>query len=417
MKTKVILMFAILSLITSISIIANDNQEVIYRVPEYTVNNIQDIETLSETKPGFLRERGNYQRFKELSGNGKGIKVGIVDTGLDRIHSEANGELPLGSAVIEVKDFTSSRTRPLRGYKKPWEDRVGHGTHVAGHIGARANGKGIEGIASECDLYIAKGLGDNGAGSSLQIARAIDWLVAKDVDIINLSIGGSFSQDIENSVVAARKKGVLVFAAMGNEGTQGASHPGTSNSSFGVTAVDYDLKVANFSSRSRLAFFCGYGVNITSLTNGGRYATFSGTSMATPDQAGLAALVLGYARKNNIKVENMDDYSKFVGKSVLDLGETGRDREYGYGFIVLDMLFQDKTQEEIVEEELEEELPLIPIPEDGTPEEETPEEEPETPSSEQPPNPENPATPYQNTKIVAEIKMNNKKYILLEVLD
>ena len=71
-------------------------------------------------------------------------------------------------------------------------------------------------------------------------------------DIINLSIGGSFSQDIENSVVNARKKGVLVFAAMGNEGTQGASHPGTSNSSFGVTAVDYDLKVANFSSALKL---------------------------------------------------------------------------------------------------------------------------------------------------------------------
>lgn len=416
MKTKVILMFAILSLLTTISIIANDNQEVIYRVPEYIVNNIQDIETLSETKPGFLRERGNYQRFKELSGNGKGIKVGIVDTGLDRVHSEPNGELPLGSAVKEVKDFTNSRTRPLRGYKKPWEDRVGHGTHVAGHIGARSNGKGIEGIASECDLYIAKGLGDNGAGSSLQIAKAIDWLVSKEVDIINLSIGGSFSQDIENSVVNARKKGVLVFAAMGNEGTQGASHPGTSNSSFGVTAVDYDLKVANFSSRSRLAFFSGYGVNITSLTNGGRYATFSGTSMATPDQAGLAALVLGYARRNNISIKNMDDYSKFVGKSVLDLGERGRDKEYGYGFIVLDMLFKDKPQEEIVEEELEE-LPLIPVPEEETPEEEITEEEPDTPSSEEPPTPENPATPYPNTRIVAEIKMNNKKYILLEVLD
>ena len=245
----------------------------------------------------------------------------------------------------------------------------------------------------------------------MQISRAIDWLISKDVDIINLSIGGSFSQDIENSVVAARKKGILVFAAMGNEGTQGASHPGTSNSSFGVTALDYDLKVANFSSRSRLAFFSGYGVNITSLTNGGRYATFSGTSMATPDQAGIAALILGYCRKNNIKLNNMDDYSKFVGQSVLDLGEPGRDKEYGYGFIVLDMLFKDKTQEEIVEEDLEEELPLIPVPEEDN------EEEPENPSSDVPPAPENPATPYPNTKIVAEIQMNNKKYILLEVLD
>ncbi len=411
-KTLITLLFFTVGVLASTSIIAdNKNEEVIYRVPEYVVNSIQDIVTLSETKPGFLRERGDYQRFKKLSGNGKGIKVGIVDTGLDRTHSEPNGELPLGDAVKEVKDFTNSRTRPLRGYKKPWEDRVGHGTHVAGHIGARANGKGIEGIASECDLYIAKGLGDNGAGSSLQISRAIDWLISKDVDIINLSIGGSFSQDIENSVVAARKKGILVFAAMGNEGTQGASHPGTSNSSFGVTALDYDLKVANFSSRSRLAFFSGYGVNITSLTNGGRYATFSGTSMATPDQAGIAALILGYCRKNNIKLNNMDDYSKFVGQSVLDLGEPGRDKEYGYGFIVLDMLFKDKTQEEIVEEDLEEELPLIPVPEEDN------EEEPENPSSDVPPAPENPATPYPNTKIVAEIQMNNKKYILLEVLD
>lgn len=117
----------------------------------------------------------------------------------------------------------------------------------------------------------------------------------------------------------------------------------------------------------------------------------------------------------------MDDYSKFVGRSVLDLGEQGRDKEYGYGFIVLDMLFKDRTQEEIVEEELEEEpeeeLPLIPVPEEETPEEEITEEEPDNPSSEEPPTPENPATPYPNSRIVAEIKMNNKKYILLEVLD
>ena len=156
MKTKITIILISLFLLTGMNILANDNKdEVIYRVPEYVVNNIQDIETLSETKPGFLRERGDYERFKRLSGNGKGIKVGIVDTGLDRIHSEPNGELPLGSAVKEIKDFTNSRTKPLRGYKKPWEDRVGHGTHVAGHIGARANEKGIEGIASECDLYIA----------------------------------------------------------------------------------------------------------------------------------------------------------------------------------------------------------------------------------------------------------------------
>ena len=97
MKTKITIILISLFLLTGMNILANDNKdEVIYRVPEYVVNNIQDIETLSETKPGFLRERGDYERFKRLSGNGKGIKVGIVDTGLDTM---------TGGRIKRLKDY------------------------------------------------------------------------------------------------------------------------------------------------------------------------------------------------------------------------------------------------------------------------------------------------------------------------
>ena len=67
-------------------------------------------------------------------------------------------------------------------------------------IGARANGLGIEGIASECELYVAKALGDDGYGSDTGIAAAVDWAIQEKVHIINMSLGGGFSQRIENAV-------------------------------------------------------------------------------------------------------------------------------------------------------------------------------------------------------------------------
>jgi len=286
------------------------------------VFNAQQVATpRAETYPDFLRKRGDFRELKRITGNGRGIRVGIVDTGIDKMHR--SGDL---SGVVEAKDFTNSRYG--------WGDRNGHGSHVSGHIGARNNGSGIEGIASECDIYHAKGLGDEGFGTETQIAAAIDWLIDKRVHILSLSLGGERSEKIEAACRRAAKAGIIIFAALGNDGPRGKDGPpGNSKFTIGVAAVDYEKSIARFSSPSQQALLSGYGVNVVSCTTNGNYSAFSGTSMATPDQAGIAALILGYMKSIGKPIKGNRAYWDLILPSVTDLGPSGWDNRYGNGFL------------------------------------------------------------------------------------
>ena len=305
-----------------------------YKIPSVIYNfSIQNETESSEYHPPFLTKRGDYRKIKEITGNGKGIKVCVIDTGVDQTHARVGGDLELYNpnrptstwAVRKARDFSNSR-------RSGFWDRSDHGSHVASHIGARANGLGIEGIASECELYVAKALGDDGFGSDTGIAAAVEWAIQEKVHIINMSLGGGFSQRIENAVKKATNEGILVFAALGNSGEKGDGHPGNSKFSLGIAAVDYNQKIATFSSRSNVADLSGYGVNVFACISNGRYAALSGTSMATPDQAGLAALVLSHQLKLTGKILSVKEYVNIIYDHVEDLGPKGRDREYGFGF-------------------------------------------------------------------------------------
>lgn len=369
---------SILLALTISSVCFAQQEEIQYPIPSVRQNfSIQYNTESQEVHPGFLTKRGDFKTLKKITGNGKGIKVGIVDTGVDETHRR--GDL---SGVVEAKDFTNSRSG--------WRDLAGHGSHVAGMIGARADGKGIEGIASESELYIAKGLGDRGFGSETEIANAIDWLIQKDVDIINLSLGGGYSQRIEQAVQRATNAGILVFAALGNDGTRGDGHPGNSKYTLGIAAVDYNLRLADFSSRSKMALLSGFGVDIFSCVSGGRYAAYSGTSMATPDQAGIAALVLGHQRKLGKDIANMNEYFALIEPFIKDLGPSGPDSGYGYGFFEVQK-YLEKYGDEKPEDPTDPDDPFDP----GNPD----------------PKPEN---PYDGFKKIGEVIWENRKYILLE---
>lgn len=214
--------------------------------------------------------------------NGKGVKVAILDTGLDSHHPDFRG------ANITGRDFTNS----ING----WKDVNGHGTHVAGVIGARTDGNGIVGIASECDLLIGKVLSDRGSGTETQIANGVLWAVEQGANIVSMSLGGSGEMSRLHAVIQdSISKGVVFVIASGNEGPGRGTigYPGKYSEVLTIGAFAFDGTIAEFSSRGPELDFVGPGVEIESTYPGGRYATMSGTSMATPHIAGLAALIIG----------------------------------------------------------------------------------------------------------------------------
>jgi subtilisin family serine protease len=180
----------------------------------------------------------------------------------------------------------------------------------------------------------AKVLGDSGSGATSGIARGIRWMIEEKCHIISLSLGGGFSQEIENACKDAADAGVFVMAAMGNNGTRGDGHPGNSRYTFGIVAIDYAKQLASFSSRSRAAKYSGYGVQVLSCGLNGRYVRMSGTSMATPDQAGLLALYLGWRKKHSLQMPaTMEELEAMLAPGVEDLGPKGWDSGYGLGFV------------------------------------------------------------------------------------
>ena len=286
------------------------------------VNAVYDQLPMSETTDQFNTLRG-YKTMHQRTGAGEGIKVGVGDTGVDKTHLEGDLKGCIG------KDFTNSRW----GYY----DRHSHGSHTTGHIGARGDGQGFIGLAPNAGLYHAKVLGDSGSGSSRGIANGVQWLADQGCKIVNLSLGGGFDSYSEGVYRELAQQGVLIFAAMGNSGFRGGGHPGTSRYTFGITAVDYNRRVASFSSRDKMAKYAGYGVNVLSLVTNGRLARMSGTSMACPDQAGVCANILSYMLKLGLPLPNsMEEYESIVKDSLEDLGNAGHDTSYGDGFIHLD---------------------------------------------------------------------------------
>ncbi len=238
-----------------------------------------------------------------LGYTGTGIKVAVVDTGINYSHADLGGGFGAGFRVIGGYDFYNGDSDPM--------DDNGHGTHVAGTIGANGS---IKGVAPNVSLFALKVC--NAAGTSCptsdQIA-AIDWSVANGADVISMSIGGVSQPNDEfasaSAIIAdaAVDKGVVVVIAAGNNGpgTNTIARPGSAGKVITVGASDdhgtisiSDDTIAYFSNRGPSAFgrfdpdVVAPGENINSTWYDGGYKEIDGTSMATPHVSGAAALLL-----------------------------------------------------------------------------------------------------------------------------
>lgn len=260
------------------------------------------VQALLDTSVGVV---GAPTVWSMLDGNGnavtgQGITIAIIDTGIDYRHPDLGGCFGPDCKVVGGFDFVNHDDDPM--------DDNGHGTYVAGI--AAANGT-LRGVAPDARLLAYKALDANGAGSSSDIIAALERAVDPDgdpltedaADVINLSLGSFDDSNSPMSIAANRAMdaGSVVVAGAGNNGSGYGTllSPGNAESVVTVGAVDNAGEIASFSSRGPVKEkdyvkpeIVAPGVGIRSTAPDGNYATFSGTSLATPHVAGGAALLM-----------------------------------------------------------------------------------------------------------------------------
>lgn len=292
--------------------------EPIFRLPPFTLDEV--FTTLSQAVDWGHGAIGIPDAWKRS--RGAGCLVAVLDTGCQNNHPDLAGQ------VVLAKDFTGSGS----GH----DDRAGHGTHCSGIIAAIDNDTGVVGVAPECKLAIGKVLGDSGSGGSSGIAAGIRWAMLNGAHVISMSLGSpSPDQQIHTAIREAVEKGIIVIAAAGNEGPGNGTvgYPGGHPECVCVGAFDANGKIANFSSRGGQLDVAGPGVNVLSTIPGSRYAKMSGTSMATPYVAGVAALVVSACLKAGRPAPRPAEFKAMLRGASIDAGTAGRDSAFGWGLV------------------------------------------------------------------------------------
>lgn len=251
------------------------------------------------------------------------IKVGIIDTGISNKHPDLMANIKGGINTINPR--------------KSWNDDNGHGSHVAGIVAAVNNPSGVVGVAPQADLYAIKSLNANGSGYLSDIIEGIEWGITNNMQVLNMSLGtASNIQSFHNAVIAAKNAGVIIVAAAGNSGGA-VNYPAAYSEVIAVSATDQNNNLATWSSRGAEVDLAAPGVGVYSTYKGTGYATLSGTSMAAPHVAGVAALVLntpiGLNDLNQNGKWDPDEVQKKMQDSAVDLGVAGFDNIYGWGLV------------------------------------------------------------------------------------
>ena len=345
----------------------NNSKTVIIKLPISKIENLQNelsVEWVEEENKGFKlfaqRQDWGIDKIKASDAwnstnsslpngfKGQGIKVAVIDTGIDNSHPDFSGRITAGVSCVDYQN---------NGYTNNYFDKIGHGTHVAGIIAANDNSIGCIGVASQVQLYIAKvfdlnNIGQPIGGSDFDVAAAIRWAVENEVDIINMSLGSDMgSYNLYLACEEAVEAGILLVASAGNEALQGnmASFPAAYGIVIGVGATDQSNNRANFSNYGGYVDVVAPGDGIYStfpsetcdnnhydladvakghINNDRGYHSMSGTSMAAPYVSGYLALL-----KNQFPNLTAAQLRQKMEGFALDLGDPGKDNYYGHGLV------------------------------------------------------------------------------------
>lgn len=252
-----------------------------------------------------------------LSPFGTPRKVCIIDSGYDLEHPD----LPKGDRV-------TGETQNGR-WDQPGDS---HGTHVAGTIAAVDNNQGVVGVhpGVGLSLHIVRVFADKALWVySSDVVAALDACSDAGAHVVSLSLGGSEPSSVEQRAFATNfENDALAVAAAGNAGTTTCSYPACYDSVISVAATDQSKRAAPFSQSNPQVELSAPGVDILSTVVGGGIGAFSGTSMATPQVSGAAALLWSlHDQCSNSAIRQA------LAMSAEDLGQPGRDPDYGYGLV------------------------------------------------------------------------------------
>lgn len=211
---------------------------------------------------------------------GKGVRVGILDTGIDLDHPDLVPNLAEGTNILNPDQLP--------------DDDNGHGTHVAGIVGAARTGRGVIGVAPEAGLIPIKAFNEKGEARISAVIQGIEWAVNNQIQVLNMSFGtNQASFALRRAINAAHKKGLVLIAATGNDKQKTvADYPARFRNVLGVGATNILDEVVDFSIGGYGLDLVAPGKDILSSFIGGGLKTMSGTSMAAAHVSGVAALIL-----------------------------------------------------------------------------------------------------------------------------
>jgi len=315
------------------------------RNPHAIMNRLKNHPLIEYVEPNYTMEICTTDaRYKDQA---SALKI---------INAQAGWEITTGkgSPPIAVIDTGVAKhddlPEPVCGYSVTDQDysvdTVGHGTCVAGVIGAIGdNGIGIAGINWNASIMPVKVDDTTGTMTTTKVAEGIIWAADNGAKVINLSLGSpSDSNTKQYAIDYAYKKGCAIFAASGNEGVNGVYYPARYDNVMAVGATDNGASRTSFSNYGVGLDVVGVGSRMTTTAPSGGYSSMSGTSFAAPQAAGLASLILairptstpdeiyGFIRQGAKPLNG--GYNEQTGYGVIDVGKTLQLAAASAGYVI-----------------------------------------------------------------------------------
>ena len=275
-----------------------------YRYPDTTEDPF-----LTESNEGYQWYHGvvGSKKAWEAGYQGAGIKVAVLDSGIE------SNVADLSATTKIVNDTLGS------------EDNHGHGTHVAGIIGAKYNnGSGGVGIAPQSQIISVKVISDLGVAESADIIRGIQLAMEAGADIINMSLGSGAYSEAEQAIVSeAYSKGIAVICSAGNSNSTAPHYPAGYEGAIAIAALDKNSHKASFSNSGSYVRYSAPGVAIVSTSLDGLYESLQGTSQAAPIVSGIAAVLLSSGVVEGSGIDRLNNLLNLMDQSCEKVVGTG----------------------------------------------------------------------------------------------